>query len=553
MKIQSARTSPYPAFSSSAPNDRGPSPARWRLPNVAAVTGGYVVAYVLLDFASYLHPVAPYAITPWNPPPGLSLALLLAYGLRYAPALFVASILAELLVRGIGAPAVEIVAYATILALGYTATAVLLKRLRFDPRFSSVRDLLVFAVTVAGSALVVSTLYISAHVVAGRFAWSDFADYALQFWVGDVIGIIVTTPFLLVHGRRLVTGRWRLSGEMILQALAIAAVLAIIFSMDDAAAAKFFYLLFLPLIWICVRHGFRGATAGLLATQLGLITAVHVAGYATQSVLEFQLLMLALSITGALLGMTVSEWRHASQALEAREAELHRAMRVAAAAEMASAIAHELNQPIMAASNYVQASEIMLAREPQAPAELSGTLHKAHTEMGRAAEVVKRLRDFYRGGVARRDRLSVAELLDYSLQPLRGRLATHQVRIVERLSPDLPQLAVDRVQLAMVLHNLLANAIDSIASTEGAVRDIVVEGTDEGASVKLAVHDSGPGIAPSIAGQLFQRFATSKPTGMGLGLNISRSIVERHGGRLWLESSERGARFALTLPPAKRA
>ena len=536
-----------------APTGTGPVLARTvatrsALLNTFAVGAVYVVAYVILDVASYIHPVAPYAITPWNPPPGLSLALLLAFGVRYAPALFVAALLAELLVRGGGAGVAEIALYALILAGGYTAIAgILVKVMRFDPRFASMRDLLVFTVTVAAGTLAISALYVGAHVVSGRFSLSDFADHALHFWVGDIIGVVVTTPFLLIHARRRGVLR-RMTAEALLQGLAIVLVLATVFSMEHVAAAKFFYLLFLPLIWICVRHGFPGATAGLLATQIGLIVSVHLAGYATQSVVEFQLLMLALAITGAFLGMAVTQWRRASQALEAREADLNRAMRVAAAAEMASALAHELNQPLTAASNYVQACDIMLGEIAQTPPALSGTMRKALNEVERAGEVVRRLRDFYRGGEAHREPVELSRLVEESMRPLRARLERHRISVTQRLAPELPPVAVDRVQIELVIHNLLGNAIDAISDARSEAREILIEGTREGASVALVVHDSGPGVAPAIAEQLFQTFATSKPTGMGLGLAISRSIVESHGGRLWLQPAASGARFVLHLP-----
>jgi C4-dicarboxylate-specific signal transduction histidine kinase len=275
---------------------------------------------------------------------------------------------------------------------------------------------------------------------------------------------------------------------------------------------------------------------------------VQLAGHTTQSVLEFQLLMLALAITGLFLGMAVSQWRHASQTLQTREAELNRAMRVAAAAEMTSALAHELNQPLTAASNYLQACDIMLARDSPPSADLAITVRKAYAEVERTGDVVRRLRDFYRGGQARREPAAVAEILADSIKPLRARIERHGVRMIEGVA-HAPRVAVDRGQISMVLHNLIANAIDSLA-TSGQPGEIAVEAAAEGLMVRLTVHDTGGGIAPSIADQLFQTFATSKPDGMGLGLAISRSIVESHGGRLWLEPSERGARFAMTLPAA---
>jgi C4-dicarboxylate-specific signal transduction histidine kinase len=102
-----------------------------------------------------------------------------------------------------------------------------------------------------------------------------------------------------------------------------------------------------------------------------------------------------------------------------------------------------------------------------------------------------------------------------------------------------------------VLHNLVANALDSLAAVEGYQREIVIDAAQDGHAVKLTIRDNGPGISPAVVDQLFTTIASSKPSGMGLGLAISRSIVESHGGRLWLEQSDGGATFALTLPLAR--
>ena len=145
----------------------------------------------------------------------------------------------------------------------------------------------------------------------------------MYFWVGDVIGIATTTPFLLIHGARIARGvRPRITLEGVLQTASIALVLALISELEPGRAANLFYVLFMPLVWISTRYGFEGATAGLLATQLGLIAAVQLAGYTTEWVLQFQLLMLALTVTAAFLGMSATQWRRARRALESREAEL---------------------------------------------------------------------------------------------------------------------------------------------------------------------------------------------------------------------------------------
>jgi two-component system sensor kinase FixL len=633
---------------------------------VAIVVVAYVLAYVFLDWLSFIHPLGPYAITVWNPPPGLSLALLLGFGLRYAPALFVACAVAEITLRHGDAGPAEVVLYSAILAVGYTALAAILKRSNFDPQFRSLRDLILFVLVVGAGAIIIAACYVGALVQSGALAWSEFAAHTVYFWVGDVIGIATTTPFLLIHGARLAHGvRPRITIEGTLQALSIAIVLALISELEPGRAANLFYLLFMPLVWISTRYGFEGATAGLLATQLGLIAAVQLAGYTTEWVLQFQLLMLALTVTAAFLGLSATEWRRARRSLESREAELKsifatapdaivslddryrvigvnhaaeamfgikagdmsrmnlkelipdfpgdlssaraapaharrkdgtevpievsfgvadldsrpvyigvirditdrkemeeklrerdqhldRTLRIAAAAEMASALAHELNQPLTAASAYVQALEMLAARDDAADQSLFETIRKTAGEVERAGSIVRRLRDFYRHDPGVIESVPVEALVESALTPLRARIDRHRISVTVKVQPNMAPLSGDRVQLEMVLHNVLRNAVDAISDAEADVREItVIAESAQPGLVKIAVEDTGPGVKPAIAEQLFRSFVTSRKEGTGLGLAISRSIVERHGGRLWLDQGTAGARFILTLPVLK--
>ncbi|MGH8713222.1 MAG: MASE1 domain-containing protein, partial [Casimicrobiaceae bacterium] len=169
-----------------------PSLAEWSL-----VTG-YLAAYVALDWVSYIDPIGPLGITPWNPPPGLSLFLLLRYGLRRAPWLFVAAILAEVLVRGGPAPWPVLILACSVLTAGYTAVAALLHhRLRFRNRFATLRDATVFTGAVAVATGVIAILYVSAFAAAGALPTERLVHSVAQFWIGDLIGIMVTTPVLL--------------------------------------------------------------------------------------------------------------------------------------------------------------------------------------------------------------------------------------------------------------------------------------------------------------------------------------------------------------------
>jgi two-component system sensor kinase FixL len=538
--------------------------------------------------------------------------------------------------------------------------------LRFDPSFRSLRDLIVFVAVVGVGAIAIAALYVAAHNAAGHFTGSDFAAHTVYFWVGDVIGIVTTTPFLLIHGQRLARGqRARLTLEPVLQALAIAAVLALIYQLEPQRAANFFYLMFMPLVWISTRYGFEGATAGILAIQLGLIAVLNLADYPAEWVLQFELEMVALAVTGAFLGMTSTQWRRAREALENSEVELKtivatapdaivsldercnvidantaaegmfgmsaaelkrqtlsrlienpppdvstakavpaharrrdghvfpvevsfgsgmvngrrlhigvirdmaerkemeeklrerdrhldRTLRVAAAAEMASALAHELNQPLTAASAYVQSLELLLARHDKHDADLADAMHKTVSEVGRAGSIVRRLREFYRRDSGNLEAVPVVLLIDNALAPLRSRMDRHRITVEVSIEPDTPALLVDRVQMEMVLHNVLRNAVDSLAESGADVRRIEVSArAGQPGFVTLGVEDTGPGVSPAIAEQIFSSFVTSRNEGTGLGLAISRSIVERHGGRLWLDKTSSGARFMITLPAAK--
>jgi two-component system sensor kinase FixL len=219
---------------------------------------------------------------------------------------------------------------------------------------------------------------------------------------------------------------------------------------------------------------------------------------------------------------------------------------------MASALAHELNQPLSAVASYLRACELMLRQPAEHRERLAETLSEAAAEARRAGAVVKELREFFRSGAVQLETLGVRELIDHALEPLRNRLQRHAVELRIDCARDLPRVYVDRMQIETVLHNLVGNAIDAIVSAGSGVRSLAIEAARHDARfVRVAVRDTGPGINAEIAERIFQPFKSTKPHGMGLGLALSRSIVEGHGGRLWYEPAVRGARFEFTLPVAE--
>jgi len=520
------------------------------------IVAAYVVAYLALDWVSYIHPLGPFAITPWNPPPGLSLALLLTQGLAFAPALFLAGFAAELAVRGLPAGALAAAGSSVVIAAGYTAAAGVLRRgARLDPQLASVRDVAWLVGVTAAATLAVSTGYVAVYFAAGHIPADAVVRSAIQLCVGDVLGILVTTPVLLALLRPQRAARaFRWSWEEAAQAAAVAAALWVVFGIDPAYAARSFYVLFLPLIWVSVRHGIRGAAWTLLAIQLGIVAAVQIQGLTSATLLELQAFMVALAITGLFLGAVVTERRRAGEALEAREAELQRSLRLAAAAETASALAHELNQPLSAIATYVRACAILAERPEENRARLVETMGTVTTEVARAGDVVRRLRDFFRSGSSRLEHVGVAHLLAGAAERARPRLERHRVALAVECEPGLPGVLVDRLQVETVLHNLLANAIDAIVASDPPERAIGLRAArDARGMVRITVRDTGPGLPEGMPQDAFPPFATTKPQGMGLGLAISRSIVESHGGRLAADPAGHGASFSFTLPAEETA
>ena len=511
----------------------------------------YVVAYVALDWVSYIYPIAPLGITPWNPPPGLSLALLLRYGLHQAPWLVVAAFAAEMLVRGAPAPLPLLALSSLVLASGYTLAAWLLQaRLKFNPDFASVRDATVFTATAIVATGLVGLSYVGLFAIAGILPVDSLVRSASQFWIGDLIGIVVTTPLLLIFTRRHLPWSEFGSPLVLLQGITIVAVLWVVFGSGLSKELNLFYLLFLPLIWIAMRHGLPGTALATLLIQLGLIVALKLGGYQRGTVLEFQLLLLALAVTGLFLGIAISERRTVERLLREKQFELNRSLRLAAASEMASALAHELNQPLSAIANYARVGQL-IASDPTISKEgLGTTMDLLVKEAARAGAVVHRLRDFFRTGSARMEPLDVERLLQGVVDAERTRAERHRVRFVLDCAQALPSVTADRVQIETVLHNLISNAIDALKQATHE-RVIQVSATHEHAQfVTIRLADNGPGMSEDMADQLFRPFATSKPRGMGLGLAISRSIVEAHAGRLVLETADHGCVFQFTVPVA---
>ena len=283
-------------------------PRLFALPRTA-IGAAYVVGYVLLDWISFIDPYAPYNITPWNPPTGLSFVLVLIFGRGMIPYLFVAPFMADLIVRHLPLPWMLEFATTAIIGCGYSLALLFLlhPQTRFNSALLSLRDLFLLLVSAAAGGTLVAIGYVGLVTAAGFLPGDDFVLASLRYWVGDVIGIAVIAPFGLMSLTR--KKLLKASVETAAQFAAILLALLLVFNFPEEQQLQLFYILFLPIIWMAVRTGLQGVTVGILIVQLGLIVGVHMLASTDFSVTALQTLMLVLAITGLVAGALVTEHR----------------------------------------------------------------------------------------------------------------------------------------------------------------------------------------------------------------------------------------------------
>jgi two-component system, LuxR family, sensor kinase FixL len=517
---------------------------------IVLLGSGYLIIYVLLDWISNIEPYAQFAITPWNPNTGASFAVILIFGRRMIPYLFIAPLLGDLVVRQLPLPPVLEMSSAVVIGSVYAAGGLFLLRpeLGFDRGLSSMRDLLILIVVTVVSAALVAAGYVGLLFAAGLIPTADVTSAALRYWVGDVIGIIVVTPFLLILWMR--GSGLRISREALLQITAIAAAQTIVFGYPEEKQLQLFYVVFLPTIWIAVRTGIEGATSGILATQVGLILGMELVSDGTHDVIALQALMLILAITGLVVGELVTERRCAEAQLRLHQESLARVARFGSIGEFAAALAHELNQPLMAAGTYARLVEDAVRGGDAASDPVADIAKKTVAQVERAAGVVQRLRALVRLDRSNRVACQVDRIVQETIELCQPDLDRLMVSVRTAIATNLPPVFVDKLQIEQALLNFVQNSIDAFGKVGRGI--ISIEAALAGADfIEVRVGDSGPGFPINRIANPFLPFSSTKEEGLGIGLPLSRSIIEAHGGQIWLNHSLPGATVCFTLPTAK--
>ncbi|QUD90873.1 PAS domain S-box protein [Phenylobacterium montanum] len=243
----------------------------------------------------------------------------------------------------------------------------------------------------------------------------------------------------------------------------------------------------------------------------------------------------------------LSERQETEARLQELQSELLHMSRLTAMGEMASTLAHELNQPLSAIASYLKGARLLLSAPQHDAARISEAMDKAGDQALRAGQIIRRLRDFVARGEAERRVESLPKLIEESSALALVGAKELGLRVRYQIDPKADLILADKVQIQQVALNLIRNAIDSMEGSPR--RDLIIAteliGPDQ---ARVSISDTGCGISPEVADRLFQPFVTTKSQGMGVGLSISRTIIEAHGGRLWAEQNPGGGTiFRFTL------
>jgi signal transduction histidine kinase len=532
-----------------------------RLAGALALIG----AYIVLEWVSFIHEYKGLPITPWNPGVGLVFAHLIRTSAWSGLILFAGVLLAEILVVDSVLDLTEIVVVAVLIAAGYAGAAALARRWRIDVNMTGLNDVLLVLGTGLGGAIFVASALTGFFLVRGQIGFADVVPAALPLLIGDVIGIAVVTPLLLrLSHFTSMPGDWRPGTGVVIEfafyALVIVAFLSLTIGEERSGGFNYFYLIFLPVVAAALRQGLDGACFSLVIAQLGLVGLMHRHGFDVSTFTEYQSLMLVLSATGLIVGVVVAERSQAERAaraaqenLKALEADAIQASRFNLVTGMASALAHEINQPMTAARALARSSEYLLTSPDGDRARAAENLADLVVQIDHAGEIVRRMRGFLRRGVPRSSTIDVSNLLNDAVMLARAAAVERKAAIIVETAEPLPSTHGDHIQVQQVVLNLIHNALDAIKETGRRDGKIVLtaRSVPESRRIEISVRDNGAGIGADVAQRLFRPLTTSKPEGLGLGLSICATIVESHGGRIWLHCGDPGAtefRFYLPVP-----
>jgi C4-dicarboxylate-specific signal transduction histidine kinase len=306
----------------------------------------------------------------------------------------------------------------------------------------------------------------------------------------------------------------------------------------------------MPAVESAIQKAYGGGSIDLafrIVTASGAVKHAHVVAHPIEQAADHPVFIGALQDVTAAIA--------AEEAVNHARADLAHASRVMTLSALTASIAHEVNQPLAGIITNASTCLRMLAADPPNVAGARATAQRTIRDGNRASEVIQRLRTLFAKRAPAREEVDLNDAAREVMALTAQELQRARVMLRPELDPALPRVAGDRVQLQQVMLNLVLNAADAMRTIEDRPRRLTIStGRDGRAGVRLAVSDVGIGVEPAGVEKLFEAFHTTKPNGMGVGLAISRSIIESHDGRLWAAPNDGpGATFTFSLPAAPMA
>ncbi len=512
----------------------------------------FVATFLIVDQINALGPPPPLVLTPWNPALGVCIAAVMQWRRRILPFVLLAPVISQLMVPDTPHAPIYGVWLGLLTLIQSAATVAAGQRLSKAVASPLLKNRVLAALLVSVPiALLVASLRMTFLTGAEIVPPAQFAEALIRVWVGDVIGIFIIMPLcmLLLSLKRARALDFKRSVEITAQAAVVLASVWLAFGENPQTASRYFYIVFLPMIWVVLRWGMNGAIVLNASVQMSMVISLSLAGHDRVDVTLFQAILLVMASSSLTLGIAVDQSRAATQLLRAREGELAASLKVAATGELAGALAHELGHPLGAISNYAAALNHVVAKEAPHSREAISIGNKLAREIQRATDTLHRLRDFFRSGSLAVERVDIGALAKDAVTLLKDRFENNGISPHIVIQPGSNSVLADRVQVHAVIHNLLVNAVDALklVAIQQRALSVSIHRTNE--AVALAVDDSGLGVSSDVREHIFEPLTTTKKDGLGLGLSMSRSVIEAHGGRIQLEESILGgARFVMTLP-----
>ena len=433
------------------------------------------------------------------------------------------------------------------------------------PRFDSLRAMGAFILLAAIAATAIACTITVSLIEETGWTTDFWLSWRQRFFSNGFAVLTITPPIILaIRGELIGTQhpRGRRYAELALVAIGLSSIGLLVFAFEPTRADIMPALLLAPLpflLWAAVRLGPGGLCVALLVLTFVSWSMVYAGHwpFATQSrsesILSLHAFLLVMSIPMMFLAAIVEEGRRTEQDARRQREELAHAQRVTTLGELAASIAHELRQPLTAITANAQAGCRLLDAGDGTTAFTKEILTDISNDARRAGQVIARLRALFLNERSQQVRFDLNALIDDTIGLLRSDLAQKRIAIRFARDESLPPIAGDPVQLQQVLLNLLMNAGEAVAATREGPREITIDvGQPRRSHILLSVRDTGIGVRhPELLQKMFDHFVSSKPHGLGLGLTITRSLVEAHGGTIWAATNNGpGLTVQVELPAA---